>query len=417
MPAIQRKQFAQSIIDMPKGFLRREKAKGSTSKGFLRRAKGQPLLPQSPTCVTELLTPGVCLSDEGQSISPQTDQTSVSAYHDGDSEMNSEWRHVVMNFGHLEVDQFVKCRTGFDELNEEDLGAYQEIQRKAETIEMNSALPKVVQDIVQIEFDEDSDCHPEFAEFKEKIHESMIYVQETNPSGNDEDNDGDEQSFDSQLSAQQQLLDFATSTVKAQLETVEERQYFVARIQALEKLLEEQRKEDHAHGERQIELDRKAAEAEELLHQVDTLQKQLQAHQGTIEKLKEERDSHQQTLSRLGRAISRFGLHVPLGDPGTEIDDCASLVTISEQEEFVSSDSAVLLTINHLMMIVEALEDERQGFMTEIKILGATIHELKQEREAKELKISVLEDQFEVMDKQFKVMDAAVKDGPLTSCH
>lgn len=207
--------------------------------------------------------------------------------------------------------------------------------------------------------------------------------------------------------SQQREVGILTSTLKAQLKTTDERHGFVVRIQALEKLLHEQRNEDYAHLTRQIKLHRKYAKAEKkLLQQIEILQTQLQDNQETIGKLEGERISHQQTISRLGRIFTCFGPHVP---PGIEIDDGMSLVTISEDD---SSESRVHMTKNHLMMIIELLEDERHGFMTEIHSLGATIHELKQEREARELKISVLEDHFELMEKQLKVMDATAKDRP-----
>jgi chaperonin cofactor prefoldin len=54
--------------------------------------------------------------------------------------------------------------------------------------------------------------------------------------------------------------------------------------------------------------------------------------------------------------------------------------------------------------------------LAEIHNLGATLSELESEKEARELKIDVLENQLAAIEKQFEAMDAALNEGPLT-CH
>jgi hypothetical protein len=435
-----------------------------TAKGFDR---GHPSStpPDSPLGVTELPKHELRLSDDSTTMSSTDNIISVNNMEDhavndsqvvadNRSEKNSERRGMD---SHSKVDA-TTCRRRrhhpeLDELtyqqaigaslevpwhdDDDDAPAANNTAQAVETNQHNSALRNVmVEDLGHMEGwdhhpqqqppqqqqgDSIIRCHPEFAQLQQEIHdESIRYVQETtttmmtkssSSSSKEHDDHGDDdddevESFVARLS-QQQLLELTISTLKAQLETVEERYCFIARIQALETLLEEQRKEVNAHVQRQIKLQKKHAKAKKkLLAQIDMLQQQLQEHQETIEKLQDERNvSHQQQT-------------VPRLDDGRSIHDCLSPhVPPCECDDA----AAVHLTVvEHLRMIIEELEDERHGFMTDIHTLGARIEELKEERKARELKISVLEDQLEVMEKQLNVMDnvAAVKDdGPSTSCH
>lgn len=285
---------------------------------------------------------------------------------------------------------------------------------------MKWALRTVLNDIDKLEVENEIESRTGFADLKRKLLDSMgsENKQDDDDEASRNSEDDDVEAIDSNpnwILSPQQVFDLTMSTLRAQIETLEERNNFISRIRLLEQQLDEQRgagrsvQDSKAAKAPKAQKNHQSTDMVQLMHQVATLQQELHESRATIDKLQQERDAHKKAVTELSRVLRA-------SDPGA--DDACRLAQDAESprqaEDEIKPERALYLTIHGLKKKIEALEDERYGFTSEIHNLAATLNELKEEKDARELKISVLEGQFEAMEKQFQVMDDAMREGPLT---
>lgn len=385
-------------MNMARSFLKRETDKSSPQRGFECPEKNQLTTPVSPSCVTDVAEES--LSAEDRSCSTKSYSTSLgrdfqldAKQNDARSETDSQSQEMTLGVSFYDID--------FDD---ESYPEVKYLPSKYVKDYQTENLANETESIAHVHGE-----RREYTELKQKIYESMIYM-------NDEISPKfvDVESPCSTVSVQRKHSDSMSSSFQSEFGLAEEHNCFVSRIQALEALVEEQRKEQLAYVEANQELERKSIKVGEALHEVEQLQSQLcEAHEA-IEKMRKERSFHKKTIAKLSRMLQSYGPSVPQSDSNAKVGEGVPQVVTADQCGSITPDGAANMTISNLMKIIEVLEDERHGFMAEIHSLGAAVYELKEERQARELKLSVLENLFDVMDKQFKVMETASKDGPLT---
>jgi chaperonin cofactor prefoldin len=279
---------------------------------------------------------------------------------------------------------------------------------------MKSALRTIIHDIDELEANQDArTSRPGSTELKQKILASLsLTSKQPQDYGvvsllGDSKNDDDEEDDDDPnwILSPQQVFDLTVSTLRAQIETMEERNGFISHIQALEKQLDGRHQDDCSGRNQQLNHQKNDVQVAKLSQQVKSLTHELHKSQEAIVKLQQERDSHQKAVTELSRILRSC-------DPS----DDKNSSDVTNANEAMTPERALYLTIYRLKKQIEAMEDERHEFLAEIHNLVATLSELKSEKEARELKIDVLENQLAAIEKQFEVMDAALNEGPLT-CH
>jgi hypothetical protein len=135
--------------------------------------------------------------------------------------------------------------------------------------------------------------------------------------------------------------------------------------------------------ELQRDVDDKQKQISELVQQVEALKMALVDKDAQVQDMEHERDFHRRTVMELSRII--------LPSNYTEDDKI-------KDGETIKPEKALVLTIRGLKKQIECMEDERQDMITKMRGMEAAMDEMKREKEAREIKISVLEKQFEVMN-------------------
>ncbi len=135
--------------------------------------------------------------------------------------------------------------------------------------------------------------------------------------------------------------------------------------------------------ELQRDVESKQNQIADLIQQVETLKLAMLEKDSQVQDMEQERDFHRRTVVELSRII--------LPSSYTEDDKI-------KDGETIQPEKALVMTIRGLKKQIECMEDERQDMITKMRSMEAVMEEMKRENEAREIKISVLEKQFEVVN-------------------
>jgi hypothetical protein len=173
-------------------------------------------------------------------------------------------------------------------------------------------------------------------------------------------------------------------------ELEQERDYHASKVAELTELLRLTTKDEI--GEHLAE---KSLLVAELGHEVSVLRKKLQESEERAAALKAERDANKSVVVELSESIWSSGKQQP-NNPQSE----EAAKELIEKGGVIPENSALEMTITHLQKKIEQLEEEKAEFMNTVTELQASINEITQENEARELKISALESQFLLLNQR-----------------
>ena len=165
----------------------------------------------------------------------------------------------------------------------------------------------------------------------------------------------------------------------------EERRYNTAQITELQELLAA----SDTHEEIGVYLKQKAMQVGQLKHEVATLRRKLIASQLETKGLAQERDANRALLvelSKIFRATNGTGQDEPAPPSGSVVDSIGSGKVLSTEE-------ALMLTVEKLRNKIEQLEEDRDSTQHQMNALRTANTELSQERDAFRIKAVALEQQ------------------------